>query len=306
MGNNSNDDNDDDYTNDNSSKVITNGKTGIQMNVRVVGRLGEFKDYDDYIDNWCSPTWKPVFESLRSELKHAWNMINMPGNRGTDDCPFYPPLQQVFRCFDLTPLPTIKVVILGQDPYPGTDSGAPQACGLSFSVRKGMKIPSSLKNVFTELVKQYTQLQNAANAANDINNANNVSNGLKTGIVTPTHGDLTSWAKQGVLLLNTALTCKPSTEGSHIKFYRGFIDKTIRAIVKANPNCIFLLWGAKAQAAVPDSIQNVRFKCTHPSGISYADTRPECGTFKDNKHFLLTNQQLQKMGMEPINWLHLE
>jgi uracil-DNA glycosylase len=249
------------------------------INIRVVGRTVEFKDYDDYIDNYCAPSWKPVFEAVRAELQHVWTMINMPNNKGTDDCPFYPPLQQVFRCFDLTPLPTVRVVILGQDPYPGTDSGLPQACGLAFSVRKGMKPPSSLKNIFTELCKQYPEE-------------------LK-----PTDGDLTQWAKQGVLLLNTALTCKPSTEGSHIKFYRGFIDKIIRAIVRTNPNCIFLLWGAKAQAAVPDSIQGFKLKCTHPSGISYADTRPECGTFKDNKHFLSVNQQLQALGLEPIKWL---
>jgi uracil-DNA glycosylase len=278
--------------------VNTTVNASVNMNtknttIRIVGRVGEFKDFDDYIDNWCSPSWKVVFESLRTELTHAWTMINMPNNKGTDDCPFYPPLQQVFRCFDLTPLPCVKVVILGQDPYPGTDSGMPQACGLAFSVRKGMKIPSSLKNIFTELVKQHSLQQQDNNIRQEK-------------IATPTHGDLTSWAKQGVLLLNTALTCKPSTEGSHIKFYRGFIDKIIRAIVKTNPNCIFLLWGAKAQAAIPDSIQGIKFKCTHPSGISYADTRPECGTFKDNKHFLLVNQQLENLGLQPIDWLYLE
>ena len=205
-------------------------------------------------------------------------MINLPANRGTDTCPFYPPLQQVFRCFDMTPLHTVKVVILGQDPYPGTDGGVPQACGMSFSVRPGMKPPSSLKNIFTEMCKQYPEQQS------------------------PKDGDLTSWAEQGVLLLNTALTCKPSTEGSHVKFYRGFIDKLIRGIVRVNPNCIFLLWGVKAQSAVPDTIQGTKFKCSHPSGISYADKRSEHGPFKDNTHFLQCNNRLEQLGLTPIEW----
>lgn len=258
--------------------IIKDNKPKKMVIFRIMGRGGTFTDFDDYVDNWCSPTWKSTFESLRTELQHAWKMINYPQNRGTDDCPFYPPLQQVFRWADLTPLPTIKVVILGQDPYPGTDNGLPQACGLAFSVHKGMKIPSSLKNIFTKLIKQYPDIPK------------------------PTHGDLTSWAMQGVLLLNTALTCKPSAEGSHVKFYKGFVDKLIRAIVRVNPNCIFLLWGAKAQAAVPDSIQGIKFKCSHPSGISYADTRSACGMFKDNTHFIKTNNELIKIGLNPIDW----
>lgn len=251
---------------------------GSQLNIRIIGRTSKFNSFGDYVDNCCAPSWKPLFDSCRSELDHIWQMINLPANRGSDDCPFYPPLQQVFRWADLTPLHTVKVVILGQDPYPGTDNGHPQACGLSFSVRQGMKPPNSLRNIFIELAKQYPEY------------------------LPPVDGDLTSWAEQGVLLLNTALTCKPSTEGSHIKFYRGFVDKIIRGIVRVNPQCVFLLWGNKAQEAVSDSIAGTKFRCSHPSGYSYADKRTVHGPFKDNTHFLQCNVRLKELGLAPIEW----
>jgi len=131
----------------------------------------------------------------------------------------FPPVRQVFRCFELCSRENLKVVLLGQDPY--HDNG--QAEGLCFSVAKGIAVPSSLKNMFKE-------------AQNDV------------GFKLPGHGSLVSWGQQGVLLLNTALTVEAHKANSHSKFgWHEFTDAVIKAISKNESGVVFILWGKEAQ-----------------------------------------------------------
>jgi uracil-DNA glycosylase len=133
----------------------------------------------------------------------------------------YPKNSDIFTAFNTTPFDEVKVVILGQDPYHGEH----QAHGLSFSVQKGITIPPSLRNIYKEL-------------ATDI-----------PGFTAPTHGDLTEWAKQGVLLLNASLTVRANTPNSHQKIGWGeFTDRVIQTISDKKQGVVFILWGAFAQA----------------------------------------------------------
>ena len=193
---------------------------------------------------------------------------------------YYPLKEDIFRAFELTPLNKVDVVIIGQDPYPNLSRiknvYIPQAMGLSFSVRKGDNIPSSLNNIFKELRDEYP------------------------GEFVANHGDLTSWAKQGVLLLNTSLTFNPDSKDkstSHIDIWIGFITKVIKEIVFERPNVIFVLWGNYSQKLVKPLIgSKVRLESPHPSGFSANKG------FFGNNHFIEINNHLMKIGKKPINW----
>src|ERR1700738_1477820 len=168
--------------------------------------------------------WKKVFDDAAGELEIVSAfLLNDEKQYG----PAYPLKQDRFRAFHLTAPQNIKVVIIGQDPYPQLISlngqGVPRATGLSFSVRKGDMIPSSLKTIYEELERSVY------------------------GFTKPNHGDLTSWAVQGVLMLNICLTVRQSAPGSHKELWHGFITKVLEHICKVNPRAIFLLWGAKAR-----------------------------------------------------------
>jgi uracil-DNA glycosylase len=234
----------------------------------IIYRLGKFNDFEDYIDNWCAPTWKKTFDYAKPDLKYIWSRIK---NKS-----FHPDLQDVFRCFDLTPLNNVKVVILNNDLYPDKRTNT----GLSFSVKKGMPFTPVLYNIFKEISEQY------------------VGSSL-------TSGDLTNWALQGVLLLNAALTFVPQ-EKSQVGLYSGFIEKVLQAIISNNPKCVFLLWGKEAQDCVPDSMgsQCLKLKSSHPAPKTYADAKRGL-PFKGNQQFIETNEFLQKNGMEEINWMDL-
>jgi uracil-DNA glycosylase len=130
-----------------------------------------------------------------------------------------PPRHQTFRAFELCPFDKVKVIILGQDPYPNVGD----ANGLAFSVNKGQELPRSLKNIFTELV-------------NDI------------GCEYPTHGDLTAWASQGVLLANTALSTLEGKPAAHASFWKEFTSDWISKLGKQEKPIVWVLWGAYAQS----------------------------------------------------------
>lgn len=182
----------------------------------------------------------------------------------------YPDSEATFEAFNLTPFENVKVVILGQDPYHGPN----QAHGLSFSVKKGVKQPPSLKNIFKEL-------------SNDLN------------ISPPEHGDLTNWAKQGVLLLNATLTVKAQTPGSHQKKgWEKFTDRVISIISEERENLVFVLWGKYAQdkGAVIDSKKHFIISSPHPS--PFAAHRG----FFESKPFSKTNDFLQSKGINPVDW----
>jgi uracil-DNA glycosylase len=183
----------------------------------------------------------------------------------------YPKNADIFRAFNATPFDKVKVVILGQDPYHGPN----QAHGLSFSVQKGIAIPKSLINIYKEL-------------ATDI-----------PGFVKPAHGNLESWAQQGVLLLNATLTVRAGEAASHQKKgWEIFTDEVIRQLSEKREGIVFILWGAYAQSKIPliDASKHHIIKSVHPSPLSV-----ERG-FWGSKPFSKANDYLKKEGKKPIDW----
>ena len=183
----------------------------------------------------------------------------------------YPPGQLIFNAFEQTPFDKVRVVLLGQDPYHGPG----QAMGLSFSVPDGIKLPPSLVNIYKELNK-------------DI------------GMPIPKTGDLTPWAKQGVLLLNASLTVRAGEPNSHAKIgWHIFTDAVISKISDEKRGVVFLLWGSFAQQkqVLIDETRHHVLKAAHPSPFSVDKGFFGC------KHFSKTNQLLAKEGIEPIDWM---
>lgn len=182
----------------------------------------------------------------------------------------YPKGSQIFNAFEKTNVDNTKVVILGQDPYHNPN----QAMGLSFSVPKDESIPRSLQNIYIEL-------------KNDL------------GLAIPNHGDLTHWASQGVLLLNTILTVRKNEPASHSKIgWMNFTDAVIKNLSKQKNNLVFILWGKFAQEKeiLIDNYKHLILKAAHPSPFS-ADKG-----FFGCKHFSKCNDYLVKNKIEPIDW----
>lgn len=182
----------------------------------------------------------------------------------------YPRGSLIFNAFNNTPFDKVKVVLLGQDPYhqPG------QAMGLSFSVPTGCKIPPSLMNIYKELNK-------------DI------------GMPIPQSGDLTHWAKQGVLLLNSVLTVKADEPGSHSKIgWTQFTDDVIKMLSNEKSALVFILWGnyASQKQVLIDATKHKILKAAHPSPLSAYNGFFGC------KHFSMTNQYLIQVKKDPIDW----
>jgi uracil-DNA glycosylase len=182
----------------------------------------------------------------------------------------FPPGEEIFSAFDLTPFEKVKVVILGQDPYHGVG----QAHGLCFSVKAGTAFPPSLLNIYKEIEADL-------------------------GIPRPNHGNLTAWAQQGVLLLNTVLTVRENTADSHKnKGWEKFTDSIIGLINENSNHIVFVLWGnnAKAKASLIDSSRHCILTAAHPSPLSA--TRGFFGC----KHFSKINEYLTSKNISPINW----
>ena len=182
----------------------------------------------------------------------------------------FPPGSQWFAAFNHTPFDRVRVVILGQDPY----HGPRQAHGLCFSVLPGVKVPPSLVNMYQEL-------------QDDL------------GITPASHGCLTSWAKQGVLLLNATLTVEQANAGAHQgKGWEQFTDQAISALNDQREGIVFLLWGSYAQkkGAFIDQSRHLVLKSVHPSPLSAYRGFFGC------KHFSKTNDYLQNNGQQPIDW----
>jgi uracil-DNA glycosylase len=182
----------------------------------------------------------------------------------------YPPGSQIFNAFNTTPFSSVKVVLLGQDPYHGPG----QAHGLCFSVPKGVQQPPSLVNIFKEV-------------NTDLN------------IPIPNHGNLEKWAKQGVLLLNATLTVRAHQAGSHQnRGWEQFTDAAIKSLSEQRNGLVFLLWGAYAQAKSKIIDLNRHFILTapHPSPLSVYRGFFGC------KHFSKANALLREQGLEEIDW----
>ncbi len=181
----------------------------------------------------------------------------------------YPPGPLIFNAFNTTPPESLKVVVLGQDPY--IKSG--EAMGLSFSVPQGTKVPPSLKNIYKELE---TDL----------------------GCPPPNHGDLTKWAKQGVFLLNASLTVEHGKSNSHSKSgWHTFTDAVIRKISEEKESLVFMLWGnfAKRKAELIDPFKHLILEAAHPSPLAG-------GAYFGSKHFSKANEYLATQGKETIDW----
>lgn len=182
----------------------------------------------------------------------------------------FPPMKDVFNAFWLTPFDQVRVVILGQDPYHGRG----QAHGLCFSVQRGVKPPPSLLNMYQEL-------------RDDL------------GILPAPHGELTAWARQGVLLLNTVLTVREGEAGSHAgKGWEPFTDRVIYELNTRKEGLVFLLWGkpAQAKAAMVDTRRHKVIRSAHPSPYS-----ANAGFF-GSRPFSQTNIWLEARGEAPIQW----
>lgn len=182
----------------------------------------------------------------------------------------YPDMYDLYNCFRYTPLPELKAVLLGQDPYhePG------QAHGLCFSVRDGVALPPSLVNIYKELQSDLS-------------------------IPPSKSGNLTKWAKQGILLLNTSLTVREHAANSHAKCgWSWFTDSVIRLISEQKEHVVFILWGGNARSKKPLIDQNKHkiIESAHPSPLSAYNG------FFGSKPFSKTNEYLQAQGIPPIDW----
>lgn len=182
----------------------------------------------------------------------------------------FPAGDEIFSAFDHTPLDKVKVVILGQDPYHGEG----QAHGLCFSVRPGVAVPPSLQNIYKEI-------------------------NAELGHPVPSHGYLTSWADQGVLLLNSVLSVECARAASHQgKGWEHFTDRVIDLVNREREGVVFLLWGSYAQrkGAIIDTTRHCVLKAPHPSPLSAHRGFFGCG------HFRAANEYLQQRGETPIDW----
>ena len=230
--------------------------------------------------------WEEVFKFAEPEIAVLDRILTGLGE-------YFPQKHELFQAFDLCPLNTVRVVILGQDPYHSTDDDThiPQANGMAFATRKGCKVQPSLRNIYEELKNEYPEF------------------------IVPNHGDLSSWAKQGVLLLNTCLTVSPHKAGSHMKLrgngrnesnvniWSGFITKVFTAIGKVNPNCIFMLWGTPSISVGSDlGKQTVQLLATHPSPLSARRPSKDAPAFIGCGHFKKANEYLIGQGKPPIDW----
>ncbi len=182
----------------------------------------------------------------------------------------YPRGEDIFNALNITPFEKVEVVILGQDPYHGPD----QAHGLAFSVREGIALPPSLVNIYKEIESEF-------------------------GVKMPRRGDLSSWARQGVLLLNATLTVQAATAGSHQKRgWEEFTDAIIRALNDKGEHIVFMLWGSYAQkkGAFIDRKKHLVLEAPHPSPLSAHRGFLGCG------HFKTANEYLEKNGRKAVDW----
>ena len=214
--------------------------------------------------SWLSHLQPEFAKSYMTSLKQFLKSAYGEGRK------IYPAKDQYFSAFNLTPFDQVKVVILGQDPYHGEG----QAHGLCFSVPQGKAIPPSLINIYKELQSD-------------------------VGAVSRKHGNLTSWANQGVLLLNSVLTVEDGKAAAHQgKGWEQFTDQVVRELNDQRDNLVFILWGAYAQkkAAFVDRQRHLVIESPHPSPLSAHRG------FLGSKPFSKANEYLRQHGLTPIDW----
>ncbi|PCJ28629.1 MAG: uracil-DNA glycosylase [SAR86 cluster bacterium] len=214
-------------------------------------------------------SWRQLLQSeFESEyMEQLRDFLQQEKSRGTQ---IYPAGKDIFNALNATDFDKVKIVILGQDPYHGPD----QAHGLCFSVKEGVRVPPSLKNIYKELVADVS-------------------------FVPPTHGCLTRWAEQGVLLLNAVLTVEAGNAASHQgKGWEQFTDRVVELLNSSREGLVFILWGSSAQkkGAMIDHKKHLILKSVHPSPLSASRG------FFGNHHFSKANSYLLSHGCTAIDW----
>ena len=221
------------------------------------------------MDVKIEPSWK---DALKDEFEKDYfkNLTDFVRSEYLSGKTIYPEAKNIFNAFNLCPLSNVKVVIIGQDPYHEPN----QAHGLCFSVENGTDFPPSLINIYKEIESDL-------------------------GHKSITNGDLSAWAKQGVLLLNSTLTVRAHIAASHSgKGWEQFTDAVIRAVNETQKNVVYMLWGSFAQkkAEFVDNQNNLILKSAHPSPLS------AYRGFFGNHHFSRANEYLVENGKTPIDW----
>jgi len=214
-------------------------------------------------------SWREVLQSEKRK-PYFQELLRCVESERAKGKTIYPKNSDVFNALSLTPFTSVKVVILGQDPYHGPN----QAHGLCFSVKPPTPPPPSLRNIFLELESD-------------------------VGIPRPSHGNLQHWAEQGVLLLNAVLTVEAEKAGSHAnKGWETFTDRVIRELNDRREHIVFLLWGSYAQkkAGFVDRARHLVLEAPHPSPLSAHRGFLGC------HHFSKTNNYLKSQGISPIDW----
>ncbi|GGB11723.1 uracil-DNA glycosylase [Macrococcus hajekii] len=211
--------------------------------------------------------WETIFKEIKE--KHDFSAMDDFLENAYATKEIYPARDNIYNAFKYTPFDQVKVVILGQDPYHGPD----QAHGMAFSVKNGTKIPPSLRNMYKELV-------------DDVGCERHT-------------GELTGWAEEGVLLLNTVMTVEKGQANSHKGIgWETFTNEIIQAVSDYRENVVFILWGKPAQSKIPliDTAKHHIIKSVHPSPLS------AFRGFFGSKPYSKTNDYLKAHHIEPINW----
>lgn len=228
--------------------------------------------YDAFYNKYYSG-WSEEFETRKEQMKKICKLID---DKEKEVGSYYPLKKDLFKCLEITPLSKVKVVIWGQDPYPSLKSdGKPRAQGYSFGVSKNDVVPKSLINIYKELQQEIPEF------------------------TPPQHGDLTGWAKQGVLFMNSSLCYSPKDPKAFLNLWLRFTNIIVEIINEKVPNCIHLLWGRKCEKIADNINSREVYTTSHPSPFSAYQ-----GFFGCN-HFIKVNITLQRQGKLPIDWKDL-
>lgn len=248
--------------------------TTAQLKLSSSSKSSELSSVEALSAYLTEPSWKDALSPYISSSNDFQMIASFLANEYDAGIVIFPPKHEIFAALNLCPLYNVKVVVVGQDPYFNPNQGH----GLAFSVREGVPIPPSLKNIYREAIAD-------------------------VGIRPPNSGCLESWTRQGVLLLNTVLTVRSGEPNSHAgKGWESFTDHILQTVNKERDGVVFLLWGAPAakKAALVDRKKNhVVIQCSHPSPLSATKTKTP---FLGSRCFSRVNSALHDLGEEEIDW----